>query len=456
MHWLDFSVLGIYVLTLLGLGFYKRKSLEEKPNEYILAGRKLSLPGFVITLVATWYGGILGIGENTYSYGIQTWLIFGLPYYIFAFIFAFFIAGKINELNSISIPEQFHHRFGKTAGVVSALYILIISSPAPYILSIGILLQFTIEIPLGIALIISTLISLSYTWLGGFRAIVRTDYFQFGLMFIGFILLFTFSINYTENFFDTIKSLPETHLSITGGASFQYIFAWFFIGLWTFVDPGFYQRCAAAESPKTAQNGILIAVGIWFIFDILTLITGLYAKALLFEVEPLFAYPKLGKLVLPPLAYGLFITGLLATIMSTIDSLGFINALTFGRDILWRIQKKSGLGKNGIEPSSIAFIRRGLIVTALISLSLAFMIPSVVKLWYLIGSIFVPGLVIPFLLSFSSKKYSILPVMILPVVVALIWALIGKFSGEYPLNIEPFYPGIFTSLLMYIFKGKNG
>ena len=135
-------------------------------------------------------------------------------------------------------------------------------------------------------------------------------------MFIGFILLFIFSINYTENFFDTIKSLPETHLSITGGASFQYIFAWFFIGLWTFVDPGFYQRCAAAESPKTAQNGILIAVGIWFIFDILTLITGLYAKALLFEVEPLFAYPKLGKLVLPPLAYGLFITGLLATIMS--------------------------------------------------------------------------------------------------------------------------------------------
>ena len=126
MHWLDFSVLGIYVLTLLGLGFYKRKSLEEKPNEYILAGRKLSLPGFVITLVATWYGGILGIGENTYSYGIQTWLIFGLPYYIFAFIFAFFIAGKINELNSISIPEQFHHRFGKTAGVVSALYLSLI------------------------------------------------------------------------------------------------------------------------------------------------------------------------------------------------------------------------------------------------------------------------------------------------------------------------------------------
>ena len=262
--------------------------------------------------------------------------------------------------------------------------------------------------------------------------------------------------NYTGNFIDTISSLPENHLNITGGASIQYIFAWFLIGLWTFVDPGFYQRCAAAESPKTAQNGILIAVGIWFVFDMLTLITGLYAKALLSGVEPLFAYPKLGELVLPPLAYGLFITGLLATIMSTIDSLGFINAVTFGRDILWRIQSKSVLKDNGLEQTSIDFIRKGLIVTAFISLSLAFMVPSVVKLWYLIGSIFVPGLVIPFLLSFSRKKYSILPVMICPVVVGLLWTLIGTFLGEYPLNLEPFYPGIMTSLLMYVLKGKNG
>ena len=111
MHWLDLSVLGLYVLGLLGLGFYRIKNTVDNPSEYILAGRKLSLPGFIITLVATWYGGILGIGENTYLYGLQTWLIFGLPYYIFAFIFAFFIAGRINQLKSISIPDQFHHRF---------------------------------------------------------------------------------------------------------------------------------------------------------------------------------------------------------------------------------------------------------------------------------------------------------------------------------------------------------
>ena len=84
------------------------------------------------------------------------------------------------------------------------------------------------------------------------------------------------------------------------------------------------------------------------------------------------------------------------------------------------------------------------------------MIPSVVKLWYVIGSILVPGLVIPFLLSFSKKTYSILPIMIYPVVIGLIWTILGKILGEYPLNLEPFYPGILTSILMYGLKGKNG
>ena len=31
--------------------------------DFLVAGRRLTLPGFVATLVASWYGGILGVGE---------------------------------------------------------------------------------------------------------------------------------------------------------------------------------------------------------------------------------------------------------------------------------------------------------------------------------------------------------------------------------------------------------
>jgi len=455
MHWLDFSVLILYVGLLIGFGFYRTKQSGKDPEEFLLAGRKLSLPGFVVTLVATWYGGILGIGENTYSYGIQTWFIFGLPYYIFAILFAFLIAGRINETKFISIPDQFHGRFGKTAGVVSALYILFLASPAPYILSIGILLQFTTGLSFGLSLLMATGLSLSYIWIGGFKAVVRTDGLQFGFMFVGFILLLIFSMKSSGPISEIV--LPVSHLNITGGASIQYIVVWFFIALWTFVDPGFYQRCAAAKSPQTAKKGILISIGFWLIFDMLTLSTGLYAKALLTAGDPLFAYPRLGAMVLPPLAYGIFITGLLATIMSTIDSLGLISAITFGRDILWRIQSPTSTDKLKWNNESTIFVRKGLIITAFIALILAFSIPSVVKLWYGLGSILVPGLVLPFLISFKNNrpKENILLMMVSPVLVSIFWILLGKLLNGYPFGLEPFYPGILTSVLVYVIKVKN-
>ena len=455
MHWLDLSILILYVGLLIFFGFFRTKQMGKNPEDFLLAGRKLSLPGFVITLVATWYGGILGIGENTYSYGIQTWFIFGLPYYIFAILFAFLIAGRINETKFISIPDQFHGRFGKTAGVVSALYILFLASPAPYILSIGILLQFTTGLSFGLSLLMSTGLSLSYIWIGGFKAVVRTDGLQFGFMFVGFILLLIFSMKSSGPLSELV--LPVSHLNITGGASIQYIVVWFFIALWTFVDPGFYQRCAAAKSPQTAKKGILISIGFWFIFDMLTLSTGLYAKALLTAGDPLFAYPRLGAVVLPPLAYGIFITGLLATIMSTIDSLGLISAITFGRDILWRIQSPTSTDKLKWNNESTIFVRKGLIITAFIALILAFSIPSVVKLWYGLGSILVPGLVLPFLLSFKNNrpKENILLMMVSPVLVSIFWTLLGKLLNGYPFGLEPFYPGILTSVLVYVIKVKN-
>ena len=455
MHWLDLSVLIIYVGLLIGFGFYRTKQSGKDPEEFLLAGRKLSLPGFVVTLVATWYGGILGIGENTYSYGIQTWFIFGLPYYIFAILFAFLIAGRINETKFISIPDQFHERFGKMAGVVSALYILFLASPAPYILSIGILLQFTTGLSFGLSLLMSTGLSLSYIWVGGFKAVIRTDIFQFGFMFMGFLLLLIFSMKSGGPISEF--SLPETHLDITGGASIQYMLVWFFIALWTFVDPGFYQRCAAAKSPEIAKKGILISIGFWFIFDMLTLSTGLYAKALLTGGDPLFAYPRLGAMVLPPLAYGIFITGLLATIMSTIDSLGLISAITFGRDILWRIQSPTTKDQQLWNNESTQYVRKGLGVTAFIALGLAFSVPSVVNLWYGLGSILVPGLVLPFLLSFKNDRprSGIVMMMVYPVFVGILWMVLGKFLNGYPLGLEPFYPGILTSGLIYVIKVKN-
>lgn len=451
MHYLDWFAIGGYFILLLGLGFYK-SSKKEDDSDFILAGRKLSLPGFIATLVATWYGGILGVGENTYHYGIQTWFIFAFPYYVFGLLFAIFLAPKIRNLPHRSIPDHFRKHFGHKAGIFSAVLILFLASPAPYILSFGILLQHTLGWNLLPAILFSTVVSLIYIWYGGFRSVIRTDILQFIFMFTGFVFLLVFSWNYFGSPKTLLTELPERYFDPTGGNSIQYILVWFFIALWTFIDPGFYQRTAAAKSPETARKGILISIGFWFVFDLLTISTGLYAVAILPNQTAAMAYPELASHILPPFVYGIFLAGLFSTIMSTIDSNGLISAITFGRDILGRIQNKEDAGDD-----TTANIRKGLVVMAIIAVLLSLSIPSIVRLWYVIGSVIVPGLLFPFLLTFSKRKISsrkIIQVMGIPVIINSLWLIWGNVTGAYPLQIEPFYPGLITSILLIVMQ-KN-
>jgi SSS family solute:Na+ symporter len=453
VHYLDWFAIGGYFILLLGLGFYK-SSKKGNDSDFILAGRKLSLPGFIATLVATWYGGILGVGENTYHYGIQTWFIFAFPYYVFGLLFAIFLAPKIRNLPHHSIPDHFRKHFGHNAGIFSAVLILFLASPAPYILSFGILLQHTLGWNLLPAILFSTIVSLIYIWYGGFRSVIRTDILQFIFMFTGFVFLLVFSWNYFGPPKKLFTELPEHYFDPTGGNSIQYILVWFFIALWTFIDPGFYQRTAAAKSPETAQKGILISIGFWFVFDFLTISTGLYAVAILPNQTAAMAYPELAAHILPPFVYGIFLIGLFSTIMSTIDSNGLISAITFGRDILLRVQQKDEYGKDETR-----YIRKGLVVMAIIAVLLALSIPSVVQLWYVIGSIIVPGILLPFLMTFTQTKLNdgkIILTMILPVIIAIFWFFYGHFSGHYPMGIEPFYPGLIISgMLLYHFSEKD-
>ena len=459
MHYLDILVLGVYAAALVIIGFIRSGNSRSNPEEYLLMGRRLSLPGFIATLVTTWYGGILGLGENTYLYGVQTWFIFALPYYVFGLIFALLLAKRISKVKFISIPDHFHHHYGRSAGIVSALFILVLASPAPYILSIGILLQTFLDISLGWALILALGTSMIYIWTGGFGAVIRTDIFQFILMYAGFIILLGFAWCEYGSPISMISQLPETHIDPLGGMSVQYILVWFFIAMWTFVDPGFYQRCAAANSPVTAKKGILISLLFWFIFDLLTITTGLYAKFALEISAPLFAFPLLGMEILPPIIFGLFIVGILATIMSTVDSLGFISAITFGRDIMWRIQVSDAGKTPDIDRTMTPMVQKGLFVMAFLALALAVTIPSVVRLWYMMGSIIVPGLLLPFLMTFRThhiNSVNIIQLMTLPVMITIIWFIMGNLTDGYPFGLEPFYPGLLTSLFIFSLSGLNG
>lgn len=456
MQLFDYSLIVLYFAILLGFGFYKRLGKNSSASQMILGGRTLTLPAFVASLVSTWYGGILGVGEYSFSYGLSTWLVFGLPYYLAAALFGIFLAKRARQSEVLTIPDRLAQAYGNKTAAVGSIIIFLMTVPAAYVLMLGVLAEQLFGWPFWVGVIGGSFLSVVYVYLGGFNSVVRTDLLQFGLMFAGFVALFGVLVSNYGGYSFLADNLPDTHLTWHGGKTAAAIGVWYIIALATLIEPAFYQRCYAAKSAVTARTGIFISIGCWAVFDFLTTSCGLYARALLPDLaDPVSSYPALAELVLPVGLLGIFMLAILATVMSTVDSYAFLAAATFGNDILRR------LGLIG-EEQITHYTRLGLVVTMALAICLALFFKSVVDIWYLFGSIGTPALLIPVFTSFVgrrrlSDRWAVVSILSSGGL-ALVWWLSQtelSGSGDYWLGLEPIFPGLALSMLIYTLKSQN-
>ena len=450
MQFLDYAIVIVYLVGLLILGLVGRLKKNASASQMIIGGRTLTLPAFVASLVSTWYGGILGVGEYSYSYGFSNWLVFGLPYYLAAAIFAIVLAKKARQSKVLTIPQRLDQAYGRTPAVIGSGIIYLMTVPAAYILMLGVLGEQLFGWPFYAGVLVGTLFSVIYVFAGGFKSVVRTDLFQFGLMFVGFIVLLIVAATKFGSLEFLTSNLPDTHLTWHGGNSGWYIASWYVIALATLIEPAFYQRCYAAKNEKIARNGILISIGAWAFFDFLTTSCGLYARAILPDLaDPVAAYPALAMSILPTGLLGLFALALLATVMSTVDSNSFLAASTFGHDIVGRFGRLK-------DRQLILWTRVGLLLSAVLAVVLALFFQSVIDIWHLFGSIGTPALLLPVLLAFTSKQtmnksYATVSITLSGLLSAS-WYLSASFtdSGDYWFSLEPIFPGLVLSSVITI------
>ena len=447
------SIVIVYFIFTLLLGFYKKA--DNNVQSFLFAGRKLTVPALVATLVSTWYGGILEIGRFSYQNGIITWIIFGLFYYIAAILFVKFLAPKIIESKLPTIPDVFEYNFGKWPTFIAIICVVLIANPAPYLKILAELFLYIWNIPIILGLCIGSILSLTYALYGGFSSIVRTDKFQFILMFTGFILILIYSYLDYGGISYLIQNTPEYTFQIPGNFRWTYIFVWGFIALITFIDPGFYQRTFSGNSLETVQKGILISVIFWIIFDFMTVFTGIYALAIL-PIGSENPYLDLAQLVLPPIGLGLFIVALFSIVMSTIDSFSFISAFTIGKNLIPLIIHTDK------EDTILNYTKCGLGFTAILSIILAIIFEHAIDIWYMVGSFTVPTLLIPLIAGlYKIKLKKPLIIMVVPMLTSIIWYFGGlilpqtSVLGGFIKTLDPMYPGILISIILYIiFKTK--
>ncbi len=445
---LDYTLLLLFFAAVLTAGFMARK--QDTAEDYLLSGRKIGLFLFILTNVSTWYGGILGVGEFTYRYGLLSWFTQGFPYYLFAFLFALFFAGKIRNAGLFTIPDRITGIYGKREGLISAVLIFVLVSPAPYLLMAAGLISLLFKINIFLSLLLALLLSLLYLIKGGFKSDVYADAFQFFVMFIGFIIIVYFSVVNNGGSDFLVKNLPENHLALTGGASPGFILVWFLIALWTFADPGFHQRCYAAKDSKVAVKGVLISIIFWALFDFLTTTTGLFARASLPDLKnPVLSFPLYAERVLTSGYKGIFYAAMFATILSTSNSFLFLSGTTISRDFLSRFWQGYRIGH--IKKYTIA----GLIFSGLVSVIIAYLIPSVITIWYTIGSFCIPGIILPVISAYYDKlkveRIFISIEMISASVVSVAWYF-GRESlaaGNPLIEVEPMVAGLASSFLIH-------
>lgn len=452
MHTVDYSIIIIYLVLLLGFGFLRRLRKNSSASDIILGGRMLTLPAFVASLVSTWYGGILGVGEYSYLYGLSNWIVFGLPYYIAAFLFALFLARKARKTELLTIPDRLAQVYDNKTAVAGSVIIFLMTVPAAYVLMIGTLAQILFGWELWVGVVAGVLFSVVYVFTGGFKSVVRTDLLQFGLMFIGFMILLGMLV-YNYGGYEFLKSrVPGELFTWHGGNAGLYIMSWYLIALATLVEPAFFQRCYAARDIQTARRGIYVSILCWMFFDFLTTSCGLYARALLPDLaNPVGSYPALAMEVLPAGLLGIFALSLLATVMSTIDSYSFLAASTFSRDIVMRLFS--------IPESRTGFFTRiGLMLTAVLAVLPLLFIDSVVDIWHIFGSVGTPALVVPVFFSFVGKRrlsgkvafYTI----ITGTVISAAWYA-TKSDGDYLWQVQPIIPGLIVTLLIYLLFARK-
>ena len=450
----DIAVVFLFFGAVLFVGYRAIRRARATQVDFLLAGRSLTLPVFIMTLVSSWYGGILGVGEFSYRYGLSNWFVQGVPYYVFALIFALALAKRIRASNLYSIPDKLAESYDRKTALLGAVLTFVLMTPAPYILMLAVFLQMLFGWSLPFSLAVTAVVAGSYLYAGGFRSDVHTDVLEFIVMFAGFAVIIPFCILRYGGFDFLTSHLPPLHLTWHGGNSLQYIIVWFFIALWTLIDPAFYQRCLAAKNGSVARNGILLSIPFWFLFDAMTATAGLYARAALPGLaQPMMSYPLLAEAVLPPVAKGMFFIGMIATILSSLNALAFVSAQTAGRDFWLRWKSPAFLE---VDSASTRATQIGLALSFLFSILLAVTIPSVIDIWYTIGTVIIPGLLVPLMAGYfkplrisSSFAFA---AMLSGWITSALWLgfrFTGPGGGSYPFGIEPMYPGLAISLIIW-------
>ena len=330
-------LLIVYALVCVGIGLWSSRG--KKDDDYLIAGRKIKIFGFVSSVVASYIGGaaLVAYSAYVYQFGISAIAVFvgtSLGFLIFIPY-----ALKLRKISSkkqfITLSDWFYYKFNKKTGIVSALILLVVY--------FGMLLnQFiagsTILANISgwnydTALIISSSIIVVYLFFGGFKSVIKTDAFQYIIIFILFVLLAYILLKQDTQYTTQLLDLSQMNISMT--------IAFIAFGiLIIFQSAEYWQRVYAARDEKVVKRGFIASAALVLVTGLAITVVGLSAHYHVPGILPRNAFAEGLRVLVPGKFLGATLVLLFAAIMSSADTIIFVLASSLAKDYIAHFTKK--------------------------------------------------------------------------------------------------------------------
>lgn len=342
---LDLFIIGIYLLVMLGIGFFFVKRVKNRKDFYS-AGNSLGPKVMLATVCATIIGGssMMGRAGLGYTNGIEC-LMTALPYMVGMFLFSAY-AGRIYDVGQAhginSIPALFEYRFGRKAKIVISVMIVFammgtVASQITATATIIKLIGSRIGISYEAGAVIATVIFIIYTGASGLFGVVYTDVVQFFMLVLFvYIMVPISSITSIGGLREFVSNIDMKYLTPhVDGRLLGDIVSYLVI---TMAGAEMWQRAFAAKSRSAAKKGMFWGTAVYAVCVCMILVMALAAQQLLPNVAEEFGstdavIPVLAMISLPSGLTGLALAGIVSVMMSTADSYLLVSVQTAVDDI---------------------------------------------------------------------------------------------------------------------------
>jgi len=444
-----------YLILLFVIGLHLTKRLRKK-EDFLVAGRTLTAPVLVGTLLASWMGSgdIFSVSDLSYNHGYSS--LIGSSGGWLGIIIVFFIAGRVRRFGQFTVPDILEARYNKWARILATIttiiaYVTIVSYQFR---GGGWVLNMITEGKLSTknGIIIMAVFVIAYTLLAGMISVAYLDIFNGIIMITGIFLALPFLIHHVGGISTIVSNLTPRSHPFLGNMTWVQAMGYFFPTLLLALgNSNMYQRFFSAKNEREAKKSVIgwvlgvILLGI--ALQSLAVVGSSYFKGL--------EATEAGKIILlvahkgVPVVVGCaLMAAIVAIIISTANSFLLVPATNVIRDIYMRF-----INPNLPDKKMILYSRLTVIILGFISYSLIFFFPRILDAAYaaytVYGAGITPALIAVFFWKRATASGGVLS-MLGGMVTTVIWEIINKILGHLPLGVPAIYPALICSLTLLI------